>query len=280
MTLRLAPAPAMADFLERASASVVSGSAGLPVAGWDEPLRCGVDLGTATIVLAVVDGSGEPVYCDSVASSAVRDGVVVDFHGAAESVARLKERAEALLGQAIERAATAFPPGVGANESRACQFVLERAGLDCSELIDEVSAANALLGVREGVVVDVGGGSTGVGIIRGGMLIDVGDLPGGGHHLNLILAGALGIDVEEAERLKREEGGAYRHILRPGLERVATNIERLSRGANDLPVHLVGGALMIPGAGEVIAHYLERPVVEYPHALLITPFGIARSSQP
>ena len=40
-------------------------------------------------------------------------------------------------------------------------------------------------------MVDVGGGSTGVGIIRGGMLIDVGDLPGGGHHLNLILAGAL-----------------------------------------------------------------------------------------
>ena len=34
---------------------------------------------------------------------------------------------------------------------------------------------------------------------------------------------------------------------------------------------------MIPGAGEVVARYLERPVVEYPHALYITPFGIARS---
>jgi ethanolamine utilization protein EutJ len=275
MTLRLAPAPAMADYLERAAASF-----GTPAAGWDEPLHCGVDLGTATFVLAVVDNEGEPVYCDSIASSAVRDGVVVDFHGAAELVARLKERAEAVLGRTLEEAATAYPPGVGANESRACQFVLERAGLDCRELIDEVSAANTLLGVREGVVVDVGGGSTGVGIIRGGMLIDVGDLPGGGHHLNLILAGALGIGIEEAEQLKREEGGTYLHVLRAGLERVATNIERLSRGAKDLPIHLVGGALMIPGAGEVIAHYLERPVVEYPHALLITPFGIARSFQP
>jgi ethanolamine utilization protein EutJ len=120
------------------------------------------------------------------------------------------------------------------------------------------------------------------------MLIDVGDLPGGGHHLNLILAGALGIGIEEAERLKREDGGTrgnggahhsrYLHILRPGLERVAANIERLSRGAKDLPVHLVGGALMIRGAGDVIAQYLDRPVVEYPHALLITPFGIARSN--
>jgi ethanolamine utilization protein EutJ len=283
MTLRLAPAPAMADFLERAAAASAA-----PAEGWSEPLHCGVDLGTATIVLAVVDAAGEPVYCDAVASAAVRDGVVVDFHGAAELVARLKERAEAVLGRSLEKAATAYPPGVGANESRACQFVLERAGLECTELIDEVSAANALLGVREGVVVDVGGGSTGVGIIRGGMLIDVGDLPGGGHHLNLILAGALGIAIEEAERLKREEGGArgfggvpqseYLHVLRPGLERVATNIERLSRGAKDLPVHLVGGALMIRGAGDVIAQYLERPVVEYPHALLITPFGIARSS--
>ena len=253
-----------------------------------EPLHCGVDLGTATIVLALVDDEGMPVYCDAVPSQAVRDGVVVDFHGAAESVARLKERAETVLGRTLDRAATAYPPGVGANESRACQFVLERAGLDCRELIDEVSAANTLLEVREGVVVDVGGGSTGVGIIRGGLLIDVGDLPGGGHHLNLILAGALGIGIEEAEELKRQDGGArgeggvpqsqYLHVLRPGLERVAANIERLSRGAKDLPVHLVGGALMIGGAGDVIAQYLERPVVEYPHALLITPFGIARSN--
>ncbi|MEW6476811.1 MAG: ethanolamine utilization protein EutJ [Actinomycetota bacterium] len=274
MTLRLAPAPALAEFLERAAAS---GLAASPADDWSEPLHCGVDLGTATIVLAVVDSAGDPVYCDAVASAAVRDGVVVDFHGAAELVARLKERAEDVLGRTLEEAATAYPPGVGANESRACQFVLERAGLDCTELIDEVSAANALLGVKEGVVVDVGGGSTGVGIIRGGLLIDVGDLPGGGHHLNLILAGALGIGIEEAEQLKREEGAAYLHVLRPGLERVATNIERLSRGAKDLPVHLVGGALMIRGAGDVIAQYLERPVVEYPHALLITPFGIARS---
>ena len=278
MTLRLAPAPAMADFLERAAASVVTGSGELPTLDGSGPLRCGVDLGTATIVLALVDDAQQPVYCDAVPSQAVRDGVVVDFHGAAESVAHLKERAEAVLGVTLEEAATAYPPGVGINESRACQFVLERAGLDCRELIDEVSAANTLLGVGDGVVVDVGGGSTGVGIIRGGLLIDVGDLPGGGHHLNLILAGALGIGVEEAERLKREDGGSYLHVLRPGLERVAANIERLSRGAKDLPVHLVGGALMIGGAGDVIAQYLERPVVEYPHALLITPFGIARSN--
>lgn len=33
---------------------------------------------------------------------------------------------------------------------------------------------------------------------------------------------------------------------------------------------------MLPGADRVLESYLERPVVTYPHALLITPLGIAR----
>ena len=93
---------------------------------------------------------------------------------------------------------------MGADESRACQFVLERAGLDCISLLDEVSAANPLLEIGDGVLVDVGGGSTGVGIIRNGELTRVEDLPGGGHHLDLILAGALQIPLAEAESLKRD----------------------------------------------------------------------------
>ncbi|MFC7659161.1 hypothetical protein ACFQV8_26170 [Pseudonocardia benzenivorans] len=52
----------------------------------------------------------------------------------------------------------------------------------------------------------------------------------------------------------------------------------LTAGHEDLPLHLAGGALMIPGAGDVLAGYLERTVVTYPHALLITPVGIARSA--
>ena len=41
----------------------------------------------------------------------------------------------------------------------------------------------------------------------------------------------------------------------------------------------LGGALMIPGTGEIISRYLDHPVVEYDHALLVTPFGIAFSGQ-
>jgi ethanolamine utilization protein EutJ len=35
---------------------------------------------------------------------------------------------------------------------------------------------------------------------------------------------------------------------------------------------------MVPGAGAVVSGYLGHEVVEYPHALLITPFGIALSA--
>jgi ethanolamine utilization protein EutJ len=34
---------------------------------------------------------------------------------------------------------------------------------------------------------------------------------------------------------------------------------------------------MVPGAGGVVSKYIGHEVREYPHALLITPFGIALS---
>jgi len=239
-------------------------------------LRCGVDLGTATVVLTVVDGRGAPVYLDAISAEVVRDGVVVDFAGATAAVRELRTRAQELLGVELESAATAYPPGVGESESRACRFVLEQAGLECRALVDEVSAAQALLGLTEGAIADVGGGSTGVGVYRGGALVALGDLPGGGHHLNLILAGALGLTTPEAEELKRkDEAGAHAATLQPGIERIAANIARLLDPVPDGPVHLVGGALMVRGAGQVVSRYIGHPVVEHDHALLITPFGIA-----
>ena len=150
--------------------------------------------------------------------------------------------------------------------------------MECRALVDEGSAAQALLRVSDGAIVDVGGGSTGVGVYRGGELVDLGDLPGGGHHLNLILAGAMGLSIQEAEELKRHRGAEFLPHLKPGIERIAHNIDRLMPVRPSGPVHLVGGALMIPGTGQIISHYLDHPVVEYDHALLVTPFGIALSA--
>jgi ethanolamine utilization protein EutJ len=247
----------------------------------DGALRFGIDLGTATIVLTAIDESGAPIYWDFSRECVVRDGVVVDFQGAVKAVAQLKRSAEAALGQTIAAAATAHPPGVPLSDCRACAFVLQQAGIDCRSLVDEVSAANVVLAVRDGAVIDVGGGSTGVGVFAGGELRSLSDRAGGGHHLDLILAGALRIPVEEAEARKREKGGEpgadVLAVLRPGVERIAESIRLQCANVCPGVIHLAGGALRIAGADAVIEQYLGWRVLSYPHAELITPFGIAAS---
>lgn len=240
-------------------------------------LRFGVDLGTATIVLTAIDEAMQPVYWDFVRTQVVRDGVVVDFQGAVRAVRELRHRAEAALGTPVAEAATAHPPAVPLSDCRACSYVLQQAGIECRSLVDEVSAANALLQVRDGAVVDVGGGSTGVGVFRKGAMVSLTDRAGGGHQLDLILAGALHIPIEDAEVRKREHGADAMQILRPGIERIAASIGKQCDGEAPVVVHLAGGALQLPGAAEVIAEYLGWKVRGWAHAELITPFGIAMS---
>lgn len=270
----MSPPPQRADHADLLALAAERLHRPAPVAG---PLRFGVDLGTASTVLVAIDDDGVPALLLTHPSGALRDGVVVDFVGAADVVAELRGQAASMLETAVSAAATAFPPGVDPSVQRTCAFVLERAGFEEVELTDEISAAQQLLEIVDGVVVDVGGGSTGVGVVRDGQLVQHDDRPGGGTHLDLILAGALGIRVDEAERRKRDEGTTHLPVLRPGLERIAESIRDLTTGHDELPVHLVGGALQIPGAADVVARRLDRQVTSYPHADLITPLGIARS---
>jgi ethanolamine utilization protein EutJ len=246
-----------------------------PAASYEKPLRFGIDLGTATIVLTAIDAGGVPVYWDDAPCRAVRDGVVVEFAAAVAEVRRLKARAEEALEQKISAAATAYPPGVAAAEARACRYVLEQSEISCRALVDEVSAAQALIGISDGAVADVGGGSTGVGVYRDGSLVALSDAAGGGHHLDLIIAGALHIPIEQAEALKRAGDPRIESIVRPGIERIAASIGRQIGERIVDTVHLVGGALMLAGAADVVAGYLGIRAIAYPHAELITPFGMA-----
>jgi ethanolamine utilization protein EutJ len=263
-----------AALLARAAALLAGGAAAATTTAGT--LRTGVDLGTASCVLVVLDQAGQPVYAASHPSGALRDGVVVDFAAAERTVRRLREEAEQALGTVLTSAATAYPPCIAEPDARACRFVCEAAGFDKVQLTDEVTAAQHTLGVRDGVIVDVGGGSTGVGIFRGGRLAALDDRPGGGHHLDLVLAGALNISTEEAERRKRDQPRACLPHLVPGIERIAESVRLMTAEAGDLPLHIAGGALMLPGAAAIVGEYLGRQTISYPHALLITPLGIAR----
>jgi ethanolamine utilization protein EutJ len=241
------------------------------------PLSFGVDLGTATIVVTAVDADRRPVYWNFLACEAVRDGVVVHFAEAVAAVRALAAVAAQALGEEVAAAASAFPPGVAEAEARACRYVLENAGVTCRRLVDEVSAAQALLRIRNGAIVDVGGGSTGVGVVEDGELVSLSDAPGGGRHLDLIIAGALGLSIEEAERRKRAGEFALAEILRPGIERIASSIGKQTEPRKVEAIHLVGGAVRVPGTPEIVSGYLGVPAVGYPHSELVTPFGIAMS---
>ena len=56
-------------------------------------------------------------------------------------------------------------------------------------MLDEPSAANAVYQIEDGVIVDIGGGTTGLAILQGGKVVQIEDEPTGGTHLTLVLAG-------------------------------------------------------------------------------------------
>lgn len=244
---------------------------------WTGALRTGVDLGTANIVLAVVDGEDRPVAGATYPSTVVRDGVVVDYMGAVRAVTRLKAQLEDQLGVELEAAGCAIPPGIVSGSVKAIGNVVEAAGFRLTTTVDEPTAAASVLGITDGAVVDVGGGTTGISILRDGKVVFVGDEPTGGTHMTLVLAGFHGCGTHEAELMKRDP--AQEHsvfpVVRPVVEKMAAIVKRcLARCPVDT-VYVVGGACCFTEFETVFQKYLEVPVVKPAAPLLVTPLGIA-----
>ena len=165
----------------------------------------GVDLGTACVVTIVLDENREPVAGIYEYADVVRDGMVVDYIGAVKIVQRMKEKLEKELG--IERllyAAAAIPPGTDSLDGGAVRNVVEAAGYIVTSLKDEPTAANEVLHIQNGAIVDIGGGTTGISIFKDGKEVYVADEPTGGTHFSLVLAGAYRKSFEDAELFKRD----------------------------------------------------------------------------
>ena len=237
----------------------------------------GADLGTAYLVLVVLDEKLQPVCGEYQFAQVVRDGLVVDFIGAIERLKRMKERLEKYLGCELFSAASAFPPGVPYAEVRSTANVVEAAGLDCIDLIDEPSAANNLLNIRNGAIVDVGGGTTGIAIIENGQVVYSADEATGGTHFSLVIAGANNISFEEAENLKKDPKtqGLLFPVVRPVMEKVGNIVSRHLNGKNVKGIILVGGAACFPGIAEVVEDYAGIPTKVPQRPLFVTPIGIA-----
>lgn len=244
-------------------------------------VHVGVDLGTAYTVLLVLDEHEQPIAGTYRFAQVVRDGLVVDFIGAIDLLKELKGIVEKQIGFELAHAATGYPPGVPRAEVRATANVLRAAGFECRNEVDEPTAANVVLQIRDGAVVDVGGGTTGVAILRDGQVISTADEATGGTHFSLVISGALGISFEDAERLKTDAREQQRlfPLIEPVMEKVGSIIARHIRGHDVNEIYLVGGTSMFPGMGEVIERVTGVKTIVPPHPLFITPLGIAMSDR-
>lgn len=235
----------------------------------------GLDLGTADIVLLLVDESGDPIGGKLQWAEVVRDGVVTDYVGARDIVRRMVREASEELGRPLESCATSFPPGTDAELS---VNVVRDCGLHVPASLDEPTVAALALGIADGIVVDIGGGTTGISVLKDGRVVKSVDEATGGRHLSLVIAGSHKIKYEEAELRKRNAAGTeYLNVVRPVIEKMASIVEESIIGYPDLPVVLVGGTPSMKGFDEVFAESLGRPVTVPPDPMFVTPLGIALS---
>lgn len=240
-------------------------------------LRVGVDLGTAYTVLVVLDERGIPIAGEYRFTQVVRDGLVVDYVGAVDILKMMKKSVEERLGRNITHAASGYPPGVPQPERRSTANVVEAAGMICPELIPEPTAANNLLGISDGVIVDIGGGTTGIAIIEDGQVIYTADEATGGTHMTLVIAGDTNASLEEAETQKTDPTQQSRlfPIVRPVMEKMGAIVEKHIRGYRAKSIVLVGGTCLFPGIAPVIQEVTGLPTRVAEHPLFITPIGIA-----
>ena len=268
--------PDLDAYLARTQA-VMDGRGPVPAGEYRGPVHVGVDLGTAYTVLVVLDADYQPIAGQYQFAQIVRDGLVVDFTGAVALLRKLKDRVEQRLGFALTSAASGYPPGVPLAEVRATANVLMSAGLDCSGLVDEPTAANNVLQIRNGAIVDVGGGTTGVAVFKEGQVVYTADEPTGGTHFSLVIAGARNISFEQAEELKKDarQQAVLFPTIRPVMEKVGTIVRRHIADHPVDTLYLVGGTVAFPGMAGVIEEVTGIRTIIPGQPLFVTPLGIA-----
>ena len=238
-----------------------------------------VDLGTACIVLAVLDEDYKPVAGAYRYADVVRDGMVVDYIGAVKIVRELKRELEEKLDAELFYAAAAIPPGTDVLDSGAIKNVVQAAGFELTSILDEPTAANEVLKIKNGAVVDIGGGTTGISVLKDGKVIYVADEPTGGTHFSLVISGAYGMAFDDADKFKRDNKNHKEllPVLKPVVEKVSSIINQHIKGYDVKEISLVGGTCCLTGIEEII----EKQTGIYTHKpqnpMFVTPLGIALS---
>jgi ethanolamine utilization protein EutJ len=238
----------------------------------------GVDLGTACVVVAVLDENYRPVAGRYQYADVVRDGMVVDYFGAVNLIRKMKQELEEELGvEELVYAAAAIPPGTDTLDGGAVRNVVQGAGFTMTNLLDESTAANAVIRIKNGAIVDIGGGTTGISIFKDGQVVYVADEPTGGTHFSLVLAGAMHVPFEEAELQKRDvtQHKTILPVLKPVVEKVASIIQQHIKGYDVDEIYLVGGTCCLTGIEGIIQKQTGIPTYKPKNPMFATPLGIA-----
>ena len=242
-----------------------------------DKLTVGGDRGPAYIVLVVLDEENNPIACEKQAASVLKDGVVVDYSGALQIVRHLKEKLEARLdGRELVNCAIAMPAGTESS-IKTHQYVAEGAGLEVTNVLDEPTAANSIYQIEDGVVVDIGGGTTGLAILKDGKVVRIEDEPTGGTHVTLVLAGNYHISFEEAEAIKQDYA-RHREILpvvKAVVEKMAGIVNRYVDKQETDTLYLCGGTCCLTGIEDIFEKETGIRTVKPADPFLVTPTGIA-----
>lgn len=247
-----------------------------------EALRVGLDLGTASIVLVALGQDLRPLGAARRFAQVVKDGLVVDF-GAARTIAEeLRRELEQDLGVELNFTALAVPPGTSERDAATHRYVASGAGLEAQAVLDEPSAANLVLNLKNGAIVDIGGGTTGVAILKDGRVLHTFDEATGGTHLTLVLAGHFKISFEEAEAYKQDPKNARKitPLVAPVLQKMGGIIRSGTEGWPVDEIHLVGGTAATAGIEKIISQEAGRPTTVSARPILVTPAGIALGCPP
>ncbi|MBZ2133379.1 ethanolamine utilization protein EutJ [Streptococcus gordonii] len=248
-----------------------------PVKKGKGPYYTGVDLGTAYIVLVVTDQNRNIVAGAHRPASVVRDGMVVDYLGAVQLVREMKKKLEKDLDTELIFASAAIPPGTDLLDGGAIKHVIQSAGFELTAILDEPTAANTIVGLKDGAIVDIGGGTTGISIVKNGEVIKSVDEPTGGAHFTLVVSGAYKMSYEEANKYKMDPSHhrELMGVLKPVVEKIASIIKRNIAGFDLERIYLVGGTSCLTGIEEIIEKETDIKTVKPLNPLFVTPIGIA-----
>ncbi len=123
---------------------------------------------------------------------------------------------------------------------------VERAGYQVGELVLEPLAASLAVLTEEErelgcVLVDLGGGSTGVGVFKDGKIQHVASLPYAGSHVTSDIVQGLSVTQADAERLKEKWGMAYTPMVDPDetIDLPSTPGQGVRQAKRELLAHII-----------------------------------------